>query len=43
MTVFTATRWATNAEMIEDVARLGYLDGSVLDVTYGLGTFWKNW
>lgn len=25
-----------------DVARLGYLDGSVLDVTFGLGTFWSN-
>ncbi len=29
--------------MIEDVARLGYLEGSVLDLTYGYGTFWKDW
>jgi hypothetical protein len=31
-----------NAELIAHVARLGYLDGSVLDATYGLGTFWKD-
>lgn len=43
MSILTATKWATNAEMIEDVARLGYLEGHVLDLTYGYGTFWKNW
>jgi site-specific DNA-cytosine methylase len=35
--------WATNADLIADVARLGYLDGTVLDATYGAGTFWKVW
>lgn len=43
MTIFTATKWPTNAELIEDVAKLGYLDGRVADVTYGYGTFWKRW
>ena len=32
--------WANNAEMILDVARLGYLKGRVLDMTYGTGGFW---
>lgn len=35
--------WRTNADLIADVARLGYLDGTVLDVTYGLGRFWTTW
>jgi hypothetical protein len=35
--------WRTNGELIADVARLGYLDGHVLDVTYGLGRFWTEW
>lgn len=37
--------WASNAEMIEDCARLGYLRKTdyVLDATYGQGTFWKRW
>lgn len=36
--------WKTNSDMIADVARLGYLDGRVLDATYGLhGGFWKAW
>jgi hypothetical protein len=43
VTVLTATAWKSNAELIEDVAKMGYLDGRVLDVTYGRGTFWKNW
>jgi hypothetical protein len=32
--------WKTNAEMIADVAKLGYLDGRVLDPTWGEGNFW---
>jgi hypothetical protein len=37
-------RWRTNAHLIADVARLGYLDGEiVLDVTYGRGGFWERW
>lgn len=43
MTVLAITKWADNAEMIEDVATLGYLDGRVLDPTYGEGNFWTRW
>lgn len=43
MSILTATAWPTNAHLIEDVAKLGYLDGRVLDVTFGYGTFWKRW
>lgn len=32
--------WQTNAELIADVARLGYLEGEVFDATYGEGGFW---
>lgn len=32
--------WLTNAELMVDVAQLGYLDGRVLDPTWGLGNFW---
>lgn len=38
-----AHNWPTNADLIADVAKLGYLDGPVLDTTYGEGTFWKMW
>lgn len=42
--VMAAHQWRTNAALIVDVARLGYLDGTVLDVTYGEhGGFWKDW
>lgn len=42
--VKAARKWPTNADMIAEVARLGYLDGTVLDATYGLhGGFWKVW
>lgn len=34
---------ANNAELIVDVARLGYLPDPVLDVTYGMGVFWKKY
>ena len=43
MSVLAAQRWQSNAYLIADVAKLGYLDGSVLDVTYGLGVFWQQW
>lgn len=36
-------KWRNNAELIADVARLGYLDGRVLDATYGEGKFWTEW
>jgi uncharacterized protein YukE len=32
--------WRTNADMIADVAKLGYLDGTVFDATFGEGNFW---
>lgn len=35
--------WNTNADLIADAARLGYLCDQVLDATYGEGTFWKAW
>ena len=38
-TICTATPWNSNAELIADVERLGYLPGTVLDPTYGLGNF----
>lgn len=40
-----ATRWATNAHLIADCARLGYLRAEwiTLDPTYGSGTWWKQW
>lgn len=38
--VLAIGRWNTNAAMIADVARLGYLNGRVMDVTYGKGNFW---
>lgn len=38
--VLAAHNWRNNAELIADVARLGYLDGVVLDPTYGKGNWW---
>lgn len=37
--------WPSNAALIADCARLGYLkdDWLTLDPTYGYGTFWKDW
>jgi hypothetical protein len=43
MVVLAATRWRTNADLIADCARLGYLDGHVLDPTYGKGNWWTKW
>lgn len=45
MTVNAYNAWPTNAHLIEDVARLGYLrkEWRTLDPTYGEGTFWKRW
>jgi hypothetical protein len=42
MDVYAAGSWSTNAEMIADVTRLGYLDGTVLDSTFGMGKFWTK-
>lgn len=41
--VLSNYEWKDNAELIADVARLGYLDGLVLDCTYGEGNFWTKW
>lgn len=43
--VMRAHRWGTNARMIaEAVVPLGYIQGSVLDATYGEhGGFWKKY
>lgn len=43
--VLSATAWPTNADMIADVAKLGYLrkEWITLDPTYGLGTWWRKW
>jgi len=37
--------WASNAALIADCARLGYLrsEWRTLDPTFGLGTFWQDW
>ena len=43
MTVLAVKNWKDNGAMIADVAQLGYITGTVLDVTYGKGTFWKYW
>ena len=43
--VMAIDKWATNADLIADCARLGYLreDWRTLDPTYGYGTFWQKW
>lgn len=43
--VLAATRWPTNAELIRDIALLGYLKPGILtlDPTYEKGIFWKEW
>jgi hypothetical protein len=41
--VRAAWAWKDNGYLIAEAARLGYLDGHVLDCTYGAGVFWKQW
>jgi hypothetical protein len=43
--VLAATAWPTNAHLIADVHRLGYLrdHDQVLDPTYENGVWWKTW
>lgn len=38
-----AFAWKTNGDLIADVAKLGYLEGKVLDPTYGEGVFWTKY
>lgn len=39
--ILAAQYWKSNAELIADVARLGYIGPDVLDPTYGKGNWWK--
>ena len=43
--VLAATAWPSNAHMVEDLARLGYLraDWRTIDPTYGRGNWWTRW
>lgn len=43
--IYAATEWPTNAMMIADVAKLGYLKDTdlILDPTYGKGGWWRVW
>lgn len=43
--IYAAHPWPTNAHLIADVAKLGYLnyDWFTLDPTYGKGNFWSVW
>lgn len=43
--ILAYAKWTSNADLIADVARLGYLrqQSAILDPTYGYGTWWKNW
>lgn len=45
MLVLSAQPWPTNADLIYDVAQLGYLRDTdiILDPTYGRGLWWKRW
>lgn len=45
MTVFAIGEWKTNADLIEDIAKLGYLkkEWLTLDTTYGEGKWWTKW
>lgn len=40
--ILAAQRWTSNADMIVDAANLGYLEGRVLDPTYGRGLWWTK-
>jgi hypothetical protein len=43
--VMATHAWRSNAYLIADCARLGYLreEWTILEPTYGYGTFWKVW
>lgn len=38
--ILAASHWGTNARLMLDVERLGYLPPPVCDLTYGRGLFW---
>lgn len=41
--ILRADRWGTNARLMADVARLGYVVSPVLDATWGEGNFWCDY
>lgn len=43
--ILASTAWKLNADMIADVAALGYLKDTdrILDPTWGLGRWWTKW
>lgn len=43
--IYAASFWKNNAELISDLAHIGYLkkDGKTLDPTYGRGKWWTKW
>ena len=41
--IYAAQYWPTNAHMVVDIARLGYIKGLTLDTTFGEGVFWRKW
>jgi hypothetical protein len=45
MTVLAASYWKTNADMIVDVVRLGYIRPTdrVIDLTFGRGKWWTKY
>lgn len=43
MSINSIGNWKDNAELIADVAKLGFVAGDVLDLSYGNGTFWKHY
>jgi len=43
VTVLAIHKWKDNAELIADCAKLGYLEGKVLDPTWGEGNFWTRY
>lgn len=45
VTVLAATHWKSNAELIRDCFKLGYLKTTdrILDPTWGRGTWWHSW
>ena len=45
MTIVAAASWHSNADLIVDIAALGYIkpDDAVIDLTFGRGTWWKKY
>ena len=41
--ILAEKEWTDNGSLIADVAALGYIEGSVYDLTYGGGGFWTKW